>query len=256
MQSKSKKRNSRQRSKAGLTLAGTAAGMLTFTIVFVLITVLGVNSYAYVEYSQKLQTVAEEVAKRVNGQNYFLGAKRPKFQTSGTKAEKTAALAATTAKAFATAMGIPSSADIEVEIKSADADLTKVEITATNVPLPYDLAGVLPKIVELKATGVSTDASEAPPAFIRLGFKLIDPSSSNPAVTDATQVVMLPAYGFQTDFGGVQNLGGTQNNNDVVGNQPNAEKCLWAGVNASPDPLRSNAPYISGPNNQQILTFN
>lgn len=248
------------RANNGATLAGVAAVLSVASIMCLLICTLCLNAYAYYDYTGKAQVIAEEVAKLVGRRSYFLGAQRPQFQSSQSGQSKE--LAQRYAEHLADVMHIPSSAGIKVdvlsnELQDSNLSMTKVKVELQNVSLPADVAGVLPKMTDIKAVGIASGASEAPPAFIRFGFKLIDPSQSNPSVTNATQVVMLPAYGFQTDSGlNFANLGGTANNNDVAGNQPDPSACLWAGINASPEPLRSNAPFVSGPNGKQVTAFN
>lgn len=247
------------RSKSGFTLPGVAAVLMFMSIVALLLTALSMNIYAYSSYHGKAQIIAEELAKLVGYHGYFLGARRPQFQASASS--KHQQLAEKYAAALSSALGLPEGSQIEVSIlpESGDNGLqsSKVQVTLKNLSLPFAIPGVLPSIAELDAVGVSSESSEKPPAFIRLGYKLNDPSISNPSVTDATQVVMLPAYGFQTDIGAVQNLGGTQNNNDVVGNQPDPAQCLWLGLNGSPGfELCSTAPYVTGPDGRQITVFN
>lgn len=253
---------SNNRAAAGTTLALTAAGLVVASIVFLLVTIFTLNVYAYVQYSYKIQMVADEVAKRVGARTFFLGAQRPLFQRSGNALEETKAIAVSTATEMSKILSLPPNASIEVDVPEAEASvdgisISRATVTWTDVPLPFNISGIFPKMVNIAAIGVSTEASEAPPAFIRFGFRLIDPSASNPSVTNATQVVMLPAYGFQTDAAiGSANLGGTQNNNDVVGDQPDARECLWAGINGSPAPLRSNAPFITRPDGSHVTAFN
>ncbi len=258
-----KLRNSKKqgRSNTGAALSSTAAILTAASILFMLVAALCLDGYAYYSYHGKAQIIAEEVANLVGRRSFFLGAKRPQFQSSSDATKTTKALAKKYAEHLAEVLKIPyDSFTVEVLSNERTEDnltVTKVSLAFTNVALPFSIPGAPGGKADLSATGVASGAAEDPPAFIRFGFKLIDPSQSNPSVTNATQVVMLPAYGFQTDATNQQNLGGTQNNNDVVGNQPDPRKCLWAGVNASGDhPLRSNAPYVSGAGGKQITAFN
>ena len=249
------------RSNRGAALASVSAGLVAASMLCLLICALCLNGYSFYSYNNKAQVIAEEVAKLLGRRSFFLGAARPQFQTSRGSVDNTSALAQRYAEHLAEVLQLPSESRPEIklianELQDKNLSMTRVQVSFKRVPLPANIAGVLPGIVDITALGVATGGSEAPPAFIRFGFKLIDPSQSNPSVTDATQVVMLPAYGFQTDTSGIQNLGGTQNNNDVVGNQPDSANCLWAGINASPEPLRSNAPFVSGPDGKQVTAFN
>lgn len=258
MRSKGIMRKSRKNN--GATLAGVAAVLSVASVLFLLVAAVCLNGYAFYDYTGKAQVIAEEVAKLVGRRSYFLGAARPQFQAAN--AGESQKLAQSYAEHLADVLHIPHSAGINIkvlsnELQDSNLSMTKVQVELSNVSLPADIAGVLPKMADIKAVGVASGASEAPPAFVRFGFKLIDPSQSNPSVNDATQVVMLPAYGFQTDSGlNFANLGGTANNNDVAGNQPDPSACLWAGINASPDALRSNAPYVTGPDGKRITAFN
>ncbi len=250
----------RGRGNRGQGLIEASVGLVITSLVFILLTCFAINTYSYMVYGTKLQIIANEVAKTVNNRTYWLGAKRPMFQRTGNGAQRTQERAQAYSDKLADILGLP--VKPVVDMTSAPDEsvpgiaFTKVTVSMPNVPLPYKIAHIFPSVFTINAFGIASEAVEAPPAFIRLGFQLINPSSSTPDVTPATQVVMLPAYGFQTDFGGSQNLGGTQNNNDVVGNQPDARECLWAGINASPQPLRSDAPFVTGPDGQQIRTFN
>lgn len=252
-------RNARKNN--GFALSSVAAILTVASLFCFLICALSMNAYSFYNYNGKAQVIAEECAKLIGHKSYFLGARRPMFQTNRSAEGDTKKLAQEYAEHLAQVLHIPAEAKLTVkllsnEIQEKNLSITKVEVELKDVPLPFNIAGVLPNIADLNAVGVATGESEAPPAFIRFGFKLIDPSQSNPSVTDATQVVMLPAYGFQTDTTGIQNLGGTQNNNDVVGNQPDSQECLWAGINASPNALRSDAPFVSGPDGRQVKAFN
>lgn len=253
------------RTASGQGLIEASAGLVVISLVFVLLTCFAINTYSYMVYGSKLQIIANEVAKTVNNRTFWLGAKRPLFQRTGSSLSRTHERAQAYSDKLADMLGLPSHPVVEF----ADAPdesvtgvaFTKVTVSMPNTPLPYKISSVFPEAFTIRAFGIASEATEAPPAFIRLGFKLINNAGSDPTLGDQTQVCMIPAYGFQTDYRNPdgtyrnQNLGGTENNGDVVGNQPNAQDCLWAGINASPMPLRSDAPYISGPNNQQVRAF-
>lgn len=247
----------KSRRASGSVLFESAAGMAIVSVFLVLVTAFAVNTFSYMVYGSKIQIIANAVAKQVSNRTYWLGAKRPQFQRSGSGLQKTKELAAEYAKRLGEIYGLPISPIVSFPSEPDEAvpgvAFTPVTVSMSQIPLPFQFRSIFPEFFSVSATGIATEQVDAPPAFIRLGFKLIDPSVSNPSVTNATQVVMLPAYGFQTDTTGVQNLGGTQNNNDVVGNQPDPRGCLWAGVNGQ---LRSTAPYITGPDGKQILSFN
>jgi hypothetical protein len=248
---------------AGYALAESACAMIIISAAFVLLVAFGVNAYSYMVYGTKIQIIANAVAKQVSNRTYWLGAKRPMFQRQGNGLRETRDQANSFAAKLGQIYGLPMTPVVTIPDdpdESVDGvAFTPVTVSMSQVPLPFAITKVFPQFLSVSAVGISSEQKEAPPAFIRLGFQLIDPSVSNPSVTNATQVVMLPAYGFQTDApstGVGQNLGGTANNNDVVGNQPDARKCLWAGINGSPQPLRSNAPYITTPDGRYINAFN
>ncbi|MBX9690366.1 MAG: hypothetical protein K2X27_26870 [Candidatus Obscuribacterales bacterium] len=256
-QAKLRKVNKLNRNTKGQALVESAAAMLVVSIFFVALAAFAVNTFSYMVYGSKIQVIANAVARQVSNRTYWLGALRPQFQRSGKGLESQKEKANEYAKKLGEIYGLPVTPIVtfpDAPDESVEGvAFTPVTVSMAEIPLPFQFSKLFPQFLSVSATGIASEQVDAPPGFIRMGFKLIDPSTSNPAVTDATQVVILPAYGFQTDFGGVQNLGGTQNNNDVVGNQPDAAQCLWAGVNGQ---LRSNAPYISGPDKQQILSFN
>ncbi len=250
----------RQRQSSGQVLIESAAAMTVGCLFFVLVTAFAVNTFSYMVYGSKVQIIANAVAKQVSNRTYWLGAKRPMFQRTGSGLQATKDMATAYAKRLGEIYGLPITPIVTIPDKADEqiegVAFTPVTVSMAQIPLPFQFRAIFPDFFSVSAVGIASEQVDAPPAFIRLGFKLIDPSVSNPSVTNATQVVILPAYGFQTDATGQQNLGGTQNNNDVVGNQPNASKCLWAGINGSPEPLRSNAPYVTGPDGKRILSFN
>lgn len=242
----------------GSVLFESAAGMTVISIFLVLVSAFAVNTFSYMVYGAKIQVIANAVAKQVSNRTFWLGARRPLFQRTGSGLAKTRELANDYAKRLGEIYGLP----ISPVVTFPDAPdeqvngiaFTPVTVSMSQIPLPFKFRSIFPEFFSVSAVGIASEQVDAPPAFIRLGFKLIDPSVSNPSVTNNTQVVMIPAYGFQTDSGlASANLGGTSNNNDVVGNQPDSRYCLWAGINGQ---LRSNAPYITGPNGKQILSFN
>lgn len=248
------------RANKGSVLFESAAGMIVVSTFLVLVSAFAVNVFSYMVYGSKIQVIANAVAKQVSNHTYWLGAKRPLFQRSGNGLKKTRDMANDYAKRLAEIYGLPVTPIVtfpdQPDEQVKGVAFTPVTVSMSQVPLPFQIRAIFPEFLSVSATGIASEQVEAPPAFIRMGFQLINPSVSNPSVTNATQVVILPAYGFQTDTTGVQNLGGTQNNNDVVGNQPDSRFCLWAGINGSPAPLRSNAPFVTGPNNRSILSFN
>jgi hypothetical protein len=259
-----RKVNCQNRTSTGHALSFTAAAFVFGSMVMFAAIAFSVDAYKYREYNTRVQMIADEVAKLNDSRNFFLGARRPMFQVTGNNASQIIALSNQYAERLRVDLQLPPGTIVEVnsvdQQQSNDNSFTftKVKLSCSRMRLPFDISGVLPGTASITAIGVACESSEAPPAFIRFGFRLIDPSASNPSVTAATQVVMLPAYGFQTDTNTVRgaNVGGTSNNNDVVGNQPDATKCLWAGINHSPVPLRSNAAYVSGPDGRQVTVFN
>lgn len=251
----------RIRKAAGQGLFESVSGMVVVSMFFVLLAAFAVNTFSYMVYGSKVQIIANAVAKQVSNRTYWLGAKRPMFQRSGSGLARTRQMASDYAKKLGQVYGLPVTPDVHFA-DAADESVegiafTPVTVSMSQIPLPFAFKSIFPEFMSVSAVGIASEQIDAPPAFIRLGFKLTTPSASNPSVTDATQVVMLPAYGFQTDAGGMQNLGGTQNNNDVVGNQPDPRGCLWAGINGAPDkPLCSTAPIITTPNGGYVKAFN
>ena len=245
------------RANRGSVLLESAAGMVIISTFLVLVVAFGVNAFSYMVYGSKIQIIANAVAKQVSNHTYWLGAKRPLFQRTGSGLQKTRTMANDYAKRLGEIYGLPMQPLVtfpdQPDEQVAGVAFTPVTVSMSQIPLPFKFRAIFPEFMSVSATGIASEQVDAPPAFIRMGFKLIDPSISNPSVTNATQVVILPAYGFQTDTTGMQNLGGTQNNNDVVGNQPDPRACLWAGINGQ---LRSNAPYITGPGGKRVLSFN
>lgn len=246
---------------SGQALVESAGALVIVSIIFVLLAAFGVNTYSYMVYGSKIQVIANAVAKQSSNRKFWLGAKRPLFQRSGSGLQARKDRANEYAKKLGEIYGLPITPVVtmpdEPDESVAGVAFTPVTVSMSEVPLPFNIARVFPQFLSVSAVGIATEQTDAPPGFIRLGFRLIDSSASNPSVTNATQVVMIPAYGFQTDSGlNVANLGGTQNNGDVVGNQPDARFCLWAGINGSPEPLRADAPYITGPNGQRVTSFN
>jgi len=253
---------SRRMRASGQALVESAGAMVIVSIIFVLLAAFGVNTYSYMVYGSKIQIIANAVAKQSSNRKFWLGAKRPMFQRSGNGLQARRDRANAYAKRLGEIYGLPITPVVtipdEPDESVAGVAFTPVTVSMSQVPLPFNMGRVFPQFLSVSAVGIASEQTDAPPGFIRLGFRLIDPSASNPSVTNATQVVMIPAYGFQTDTNTTSgpNLGGTQNNSDVAGNQPDSRLCLWAGINGSPEPLRSNAPFITGPNGQQIKTFN
>lgn len=247
----------RSRSNTGQSLIEGVCGLIVFLMVFVVLTAFGVNIYIYGAQAAKLQIVANETAKRINDLYYWYGAKRPQFQQlkahdgSGTGESTGLAIGGGThrisqsqfdaisyARALCDKLGLPSAAlDVRYSdtVDEGDFEYTKVEITRNHLILPFGLNKVFPTLTTIKATGIAVQATSPPPGFIRFGYNLIHGDLVNPSdTTDVTQVSILPSFGFQTDLksgSGGPNVGGTDNNSNVVGSQPDDNLCTWNGLN-------------------------
>lgn len=223
----------RTRTQSGQSLIGGTCGIIMMAALFILLAGLGLNAYTYGTMRAKLQTAADETASKVNRNIYWNGARRPPFQAN--QHDRIAKEAKEFGTAICTALGIDANqVSIAIDEQGVNGS-SRVTMSLAQFDLPLGMGGPFPKSASLSVTGVSTDGSEPPPAFLRLGYNLIHEDTVNPAnSTTVTQVVLLPSYGFETDLAtplGAANLGGTANNDDVVANQPNDRYCAWNGLN-------------------------
>lgn len=246
------------RAGKGQSLFAGACGLILMVLFFGVVVALGVNSFVYGSTRAKLQLAANEGAGKVNRNIYWNGAQRPLFQRS--KTTKITKDVEDYTKAICGELGLDAN-QITVTVDSlGDNGYSQVTVALSHLNLPYALAGALPGIASVSAIGISTEGTEPPPAFLRLGYNLIKGDTINPEnTTDVTQVCILPSYGFETDLktgSGAAGLGGTDNNSDVVANQPDDRYCAWNGINVDwkGQPSNQIARLIAAPPKKKLYS--
>jgi hypothetical protein len=222
-----------KRNPRGQSLIGGTCGVILIAMFFSLLAAFSVNSFVYGSIRAKLQVAANEAAGKVNRNINWNGAERPHFQKRQTARIKHDTVEFT--KAICEELGL-NPAHITVTVDSAGENgSSQVTLALSHLNLPYAIAGMFPGVATVEATGISTDGSEPPPAFIRLGYNLDKDDSINTSnTTDITQVCLLPSYGFETDLrtgSGGPGIDGTDTNADVVANQPDDKYCAWNALN-------------------------
>jgi hypothetical protein len=249
----------RLRSANGQGVTEGVCSSLFIVFIFTLLVVFAVDAYIYAVGSAKMQLVANEAARVFRDNDRWNGALRPVFQRFDTEQiahhEETANACA---NAVAKELGLTNLPGLSGSlylsrfehhyVTHSDgrfSEFIKVTFTMPYFNLPYKIAGLFPGVLSLNASAVTAQTTEPPPAFIRLGYKLISADPSNPANnTTVTQVCILPSYGFQTDPASdsiaPKNLGLNGANNDVVGNAPDDRYCGWNGLNVAMKQTPSN----------------
>lgn len=178
-----------KRSMKGQGLAESAAGLvLTVTVVAGLIMFM-VNLYNCIAYKTRLELVAAEAAKVYEGNEWFLGMKRPDYN-----AARTTEIAQNIADALCTELGLPPlSEPARFEEKNTSDGSSYVVCTVeAQMGLPY-VNKLFPSSLRLTAKGVSSGAGMAvhPPAVVNFSAK---------STTSGRLIgCQLPAYSLYTD---------------------------------------------------------
>lgn len=244
-----------RRSK-GQGLTEGVCGALVVAMVFSLLVAFLVDGYLYCTCSAKLQLVADESAKVFRDNDYWNGAIRPSFQRNDeAQQRRKESVGNACANALANEVGLTKVSGLSGDVylshihhttvphgDGRSSEFTNVTFTMPYFNLPYGFAGLFPGLLSLKASSVTSQTTEPPPAFIRLGYNLKANDDINPVnTTDVTQVCILPSYGFQTDPNtnnhiDPANLGLNKANADLVANQPDDRFCGWNGLNVALKP--------------------
>jgi hypothetical protein len=158
-------------------------GSIIFVLVFVLLTMLGVNLFTYGVYSQKLQVVANCGAKNFNDGRYWLGEMRPDWNENDARARGEALV-----NELLPRLGLPPASKIEfTNTVGPNFGYTECTITINGIRLPYGGNAVFPSVLGVTCTGYSADSSYPPYAQLTLVV---------PPPNDGWSVAAIPAFGF------------------------------------------------------------
>ncbi len=129
-----------KRGCAGQAIIESAVGLIVVVAIFVLITAFGLNVFFMTQYQAKASIVATEAAKVVGVKKYWLGMTRPDYNPQLAR-EKAHAVAVRLCRLF----NLPAPSALFVEESSDEnADYLSINMTISDLHLPFDIHGVLP----------------------------------------------------------------------------------------------------------------
>ena len=183
--SKSKHRlnATKSRKQSGQALAESAVSLVMFSIIFVLVAAFAVNTYYYMSYMSRMESVAAQAAKVFEGNKYFLGMIRQSFD-----ATKASDNALSTAKSMASTIGLPEPSSVTFDDTNPDFVVCTMQVPLT---VPFALSS-FPPLLTLTAKGIAANSSDStnPPAV----FAIQAPSTESGHTGDMVGA-MMPAYG-------------------------------------------------------------
>lgn len=185
-------KSSNIRQSKGQVILTSVTALILFVIGAVVLTMLGLNLFFCLNYSERAQTVADETARAMSELTWYLGMERPATGGLNRKARATQI-----ANYLADALGLPAPV---VEIRqSSDLKFSYATVSFSGLKLPYSNTSI-PLATTITRQGVSSSNVEGPTALANLEVRLPDLQTIPPS-PPRYRGVQVPALFFFTNSG-------------------------------------------------------
>lgn len=179
-------RESLGRTVRGQAIAEGVAAAVMLCMIAVPLLVLTLNVGMFFAWQSKLNFIATECARYIDANKYWLGMPRDDFKS--TEAEKRARRLA---DVMCDALGVPKTTVFDVAETEVDFDGTKITVTRVELQAGLSVAfsGFIPKPLQVKGVGVSSDGAQAVPPYCTM---VLEFGNSNDFTKSRAAVI--PAY--------------------------------------------------------------